>query len=121
MERLNPNTHLDTLRRANASLVHFLDRFSGAPASGTDRELEALLTLEETLQSVGVLLSKGLHNSNEPCIREEFMRYRDNLLVLRLDLSVMQDRAVACRARLYSQQNHLQMVKAWCNTSRETQ
>ncbi len=121
MERLNPNTHLDTLRLANVSLVHFLDRFSGAPASGTDREVEALLTLEKTLQSVGVLLSNGLHNSDEPAIREEFRHYRDNLVALHRELSGMQSRALASRARLYFHQNHLQTIKAWCRTSRETQ
>jgi hypothetical protein len=121
MERLNLHDHLETLRAANGSLVRFLERFSGAPALGVDHEIEALRTLEETLQSVGVLLSNGLQNSNEPAIREEFKQYRDNLIALRRQLSGMQDRALACRARLYLHHNHLQTVKAWCHTSRETQ
>ena len=120
MERLNTNDDLETLQGANVSLVRFLDRFAAAPETGADYEAEALLALEETLQSVGVLLSSGLQNSNEPAIREEFRHYRDNLVALHRELSGMQNRALASRARLYFHQNHLQTVKAWCDTSRET-
>jgi hypothetical protein len=121
MERLNPNRGLETLRGANASLVRFLHRFSTASEPGVDYEIDALLALEKTLQSVGALLSTGLQNSDEPAVREEFRQYRDNLVALHRELSGMQDRALASRARLYFHQNHLQTVKAWCHTSRETQ
>jgi hypothetical protein len=121
MERLNPKDDLETLQGANASLVRFLDRLASAPAPGADYEIEALVTLEETLQSVGVLLSSGLQNSNEPAIREEFRHYRDNLVALHRELSGMQNRALASRARLYFHDSHLQTIKAWCHTSRETQ
>jgi hypothetical protein len=121
MERLNPNNDLETLQGANASLVRFLDRFAAAPVPGSDYEIEALVTLEETLQSVGVLLSSGLQNSNEPAIREEFRHYRDNLVAPHRELSGMQNRALASRACLYFHENHLQMIKAWRRTSRETQ
>jgi hypothetical protein len=120
MERMNQNAHLDLLRQANASLIRFLDRSFGAPALGTDEELEALLGVEETLRSVGVLLGGGLQSTRDLAIREELARYRENLVWLRSELSVMQDCAIACRARLYSRQDHLHAVRAWCIASRET-
>jgi hypothetical protein len=121
MERLSPNRTLETLQGANASLARFLHRLATAPEPAVDYEIDALLALEETLQSVGVLLSSGLQNSREPAVLEELRQYRDNLVALHRELSGMQNRALASRARLYFHQNHLQTVKAWCHTSRETQ
>ena len=118
MERLNQNA-LDLLRQANARLMRFFDR-SGAPVSGTSEEVEALLHLEETLQSVGVLLVGGVQHIDDLALREELALYRENLVSLRRELSVMQDSATALRARLYSRQDHLQAVKAWCVASRDT-
>ncbi len=121
MERLNSKAHLETLRRANACLIGFLQQFSDVAVVGTDSEVEALQLVEVTLQSVGVLLNDGLQNTEELSVREEFARYRDNLVSLRRQLSVMQDSATACRSRLYSRQQHLQAVRAWCGASRDTQ
>ncbi|MGB8772279.1 MAG: hypothetical protein WCC92_21905 [Candidatus Korobacteraceae bacterium] len=120
MERMNQNAHLDLLRQANASLVRFLDRSFGTPSLGTDEELNALLGVEETLRSVGVLLDGRLQSTPDLAIREELARYRENLLSLHRELSLMHDSATACRARLYSRQDHLHAVKAWCVASRDT-
>jgi hypothetical protein len=117
MERLNQND-LDVVRQANVRLRRFLDR-SGAPVSGTNEEVEALLQVEEILQSVGVLLDSGVQKVDDLAVREELVRYRENLLLLRGELSVMQESATAFRAHLYSRQDHLQAVKAWCVASRD--
>ena len=120
MERIKPKVHLEILRRANARLVQFLDQFSGSAALGTDQEVEALLRVEETLQSVGELLAEGLQCSDDLKLREEFLRYRDHLVSLLRGLSRMQGSAMACRARLYAHQEHLHAVKAWCVAARQT-
>ncbi len=113
------NSHIDLLRQANASLVHFFERFTGA-SEGHVEEVEALLRLEETLRSVGVLLDGGVQNSSDTEIREELARYRLNLVSLRRELSVLQDAATACRARLQTRQAHMQAARAWCIASRQT-
>ena len=59
MGRLDTNERLELLRRANAQLRQFFERFSGAPVLGTDEEVEALLQVERSLQSVGALLGDG--------------------------------------------------------------
>jgi hypothetical protein len=87
---------------------------------GHVEEVEALLRLEETLRSVGVLLDGGVQNSSDTEIREELARYRENLVSLRRELSVLQDAATACRARLHLRQQHLQAAKAWCIASQQT-
>jgi hypothetical protein len=118
MERVS--LHFDLLRQANASLTRFLERPSGAPAVGTAEEVEALLHLEKTLRSVGVLLGRGVQNISDADLRKELGRYRENLLSLRRELSLMQDRAIACRAKLDSHQQHLHAARAWCIASRQT-
>ncbi len=120
MERVKQNPHFDLLRQANASLVRFLDQPSAEVALGTDEEVETLLQLEKTLRSVGVLLAGGVQDTSNANIREELARYRANLVSLRRELSLMQERAIACRAKLCSRRDHLQAAKAWCTASRQT-
>jgi hypothetical protein len=120
MERMKQNA-LDILRQANRSLSRFFDRF-GVPLPGTADEVEALLQLEETLHAVGVLLLDGrLRDAGNSELQTEIARYRQSLVALRRQLSLMQDSAMACRARLYSREEHLHAVRAWCSASRDTQ
>ncbi len=117
---MKQNSHIELLRQANASLVHFFERSTGASEVGHVEEVEALSQLEETLRSVGVLLDEGVQNSSDTNIREELAHYRANLVSLRRELSVLEDAATACRARLHLRQQHLQAAKAWCIASRQT-
>ncbi|MGB7555801.1 MAG: hypothetical protein WBM04_15620 [Candidatus Korobacteraceae bacterium] len=117
---MKQNSHIELLRQANASLLHFLGRSTGVSEVDRIEEVEALLQLEEALRSVGVLLDGGVQNSSDRDIREELARYRGNLVSLRRELSVMQDAATACRARLHLRQQHMQAAKAWCIASRQT-
>jgi hypothetical protein len=119
MERVNPSA-LDLLRQANASIVRFLDR-SGSPAPGTADEVEALLQIEETLHAVGVLLDRDLQDTGDSELHSEIAHYRQNLVALRSQLSLMHAAATACQARLSSREDHLHAVRAWCSTSREIQ
>ncbi len=120
MGRLNNNESLELLRRANAQFRQFFERFSGAPVMGTDEEVEALLHVERTLQSVGALLDGQLEKSEEPETREELSHYRANLIRLRNELATMQQSATSCRAHLDSRQKHLHAAQAWCAASRAT-
>lgn len=120
MERVSQDTPLDKLCRANERLTLFLNQFSAASVSGTDQEVECLLQVEQILQSVGMLLSEGVQDSEDPNLQQELRRYRDNLISVLRELSRMQKSAMACRARVCSSQQHLSAVKAWCITSRGT-
>ena len=118
MERIDDNRKLEQLRRANARLRQFLQRFAGAAVLGTEEEVTALQQMEETLKAVGALLDGGLQASAALAVREELARYRDNLLQLRKELGTMQQSAEGCRARLFARQKHLHAAKAWCVASR---
>ena len=119
MGRLDTSERLELLRRANARLRQFFERFSGAPVLGTDEEVEALLQVERSLQSIGALLGEGrLQKSDDSETREEVFRYRANLVRLRDELATMQQSAAGCRARLDSRQKHLHAAQAWCAASR---
>jgi hypothetical protein len=111
---------LELLRRANAHFGRFFERFADAPVMGTDEEVEALLQVERTLHSIGVLLDGRLQTSADQQVREELSRYRENLVHLRSELSGMQQSAAGCKARLYSRQKHLHAAQAWCAASRAT-
>lgn len=109
---------LEVLRHANAHLGQFFARFSGAPVLGTNEEVGAMLQIERTLKSVGALLDQHSQQSADPEIREEFAKYRANLVRLLRELSAMQDSAASCRARLFARQKHLQAARASCAASR---
>jgi len=121
MERMNRDTCLELLRRANAHLEHFFLRFSGAPVLGTNEEVDALLQVERTLHSVGALLKGGLQETKDRETQDELASYRANLLRLRRELAIMQDSAAGCRARLFARQKHLHAAQAWCAASRASQ
>jgi hypothetical protein len=74
--------------------------------------------LDRLRQTVRALLDGGVQNIDDLAIQEELASYRKNLECLRRELSVMQDSAIAFRAHLYSRQDHLQAVKAWCVAAR---
>jgi hypothetical protein len=120
MERIDDCDRLQLLRRANERLRRFFARFSGAPILGTDEEVEALLQVEGTLQSVGTLLDGRLQSSRTAEVRDELALYRANLLRLRHELAIMQSAACDCRARLLERQKHLHAAQAWCAASRAT-
>jgi len=120
MERIDDQAALELLRRANDRFGRFFARFSGAPVLGTDEEVEALLQVERTLQSVGAFLDGRLQRSQAAEVRDELERYRQNLLRLRQELAVMQNAAMGSQARLLARQKHLHAAKAWCAASRAT-
>jgi len=120
MERLDEHDSLLLLRRANERFARFFARFSGAPVLGTGEEVEALLQVEYTLRSVGCLLDGRLQKSAIPAVRDELARYRANLVRLRQELATMQSATVACRARLFAREKHLNSAQAWCAASRAT-
>jgi hypothetical protein len=120
MGRLDNNDGLELLRRANVQLERFFGRFAGAVVMGTDEEVDSLLQVERTLRSGGALLNEGLQESQDHEVRQELIRYRDNLVHLRNELARMQESAVGCRARLYTRQKHLHAAQAWCAASRAT-
>jgi len=120
MERVDDQAGLEALRRANERFGRFFARFSGAPVLGTDEEVEALLQVEATLQSVGAFLDGRLQRSQAAAVRDELARYRANLVRLRHELASMQSAANSCRARLIARQKHLHAAQAWCAASRAT-
>jgi hypothetical protein len=120
MERIDEQCSLELLRRANERFRRFFAHFSGAPVLGTDKEVKALLQIEQTLQSVGGFLDGRLQSNNHPQIIDELARYRANLVRLRHELAHMQNAAIGCRAQVASRQKHLQAARAWCAASRET-
>jgi len=120
MERLDEYDSLQLLRRANERFGRFFARFSGAPVLGTDEEVQALLQVEQTLQSVRAYLDGRLQQSQTATVRDELARYRTNLIRLRHELAVMQNAALGCRARLSARQQHLHAAQAWCTASRAT-
>ena len=109
---------LDLLRRANSCFNKFFARFSGAPIFGTDEEVEALLRVEATLQSVRALLDGRVQNSQDAAVREELAEYRHNLLRLRTQLGTMQHAALECQTLLHARREHLHAAKSWCNLAR---
>ncbi len=119
MERLNYDSTLDLLRRANSCFSRFFARFSGAPVLGTADEVNALLRIEQTLRSVGALLKTDLPKSDDQEIRAELASYRENLLRLRHELAVMQGSALGCQARLFARGKHLHAAQAWCAAARD--
>jgi hypothetical protein len=120
MERIDDQASLELLRRANERFSRFFARFSGAPVLGTDEEVESLLQIEQTLQSVGAFLDGRLQDNKSSHICAELARYRTNLVRLRHELACMQNAAISCRGRLAARQKHLQAAKAWCAASRAT-
>lgn len=120
MERIDDYDSLQLLRRANDRFTRFFARFSGAPVLGTDEEVEALLQVEHTLQSVRGYLDGRLQGSQTVTVRDELARYRANLVRLHHELAVMQNAALGCRARLAERNKHLQAAQAWCAASRAT-
>ncbi len=111
MERIDEQASLVLLRRANERFRGFFARFSGAPVLGTDEEVEALLQVEQTLQSVGAFLDGRLQRSKTAQVCDELAHYRVNLVRLRHELATMQSAAIGCRARLASRQKHLQAAR----------
>ena len=120
MERIDDYDRLQLLLRANERLTRFFARFSGAPVLGTQEEVEALMQVEGTLQSVGALLDGRPQSGHTSEVRDELARYRANLIRLRNELGAMQNAANGCRARLLSRNKHLEAARAWCAASRAT-
>jgi len=120
MECIDDYDRVQLLRRANERLGRFFARFSGAPVLGTEEEVEALLQVEGTMQSVGALLDGRLQSGRTTEIRDELALYRANLVRLRNELGAMQTAANGCRARLMAHNKHLQAAQAWCAASRAT-
>ena len=117
---MSDTVRLETLQRANSCFAQFFERFCGAPVLGTEEEVQALLRIEQTLDSVGVLLDGRLQDTQDPSVHEELAAYHQNLLRLRHELADMQASAMACQANLSSQHQHLHAVKAWCALARDT-
>ena len=88
-------------------------RFSGAPVLGTDEEVQALLQIERSLQSVGVFWMDVCSAVKTARSATNWLRYRANLVRLRHELAIMQSAALSCRERLALRQKHLQAAKAW--------
>jgi hypothetical protein len=111
---------VELLRSANESFQRFFEHFAGLPVQGTAEEVTAMRQVEQTLQSVGRLLNKDVQASPDPRLRSEILRYRDNLLRLRQELSAMESSAASCRSRLSNREQHLDAAKAWCAATRTT-
>lgn len=120
MERMNNGNELELLRRANLRLDHFLVRFARAAVFGTDEEVEAILEVQRTLESVGALLKQEIQRSKDEDVQSELAIYRANLIKLRRELAELQDCALSCQARLFARQKHLHAAQAWCAASRTT-
>jgi len=120
MERLNDNAGLELLQSANACLADFFVRFSSTPVAGHDEELRALQQLQQALESVRPLLDGRLQNIPGDEVSHALQCYRQNLIRLRTQLSLMQQSAIAQRERLDCRQFHLANAKAWCAISRAT-
>jgi len=120
MERIDEYDSVQLLRRANERFSRFFARFSGAPVLGTNEEVEALLQIENTLQSVRPYLDGRLQNSQTVQVRDEIAQYRANLLRLHNELGAMRNAAMGCRARLSQRNKHLHAAQAWCAASRAT-
>jgi hypothetical protein len=118
MERVTDSSRLELLRHANACFAGFFRRFSGAPARYPDEELRALLSLHETLESVGALLNGPLQTATCDELCQALACYRENLVRLRSQLAIMQQSATARRESLDHRQDHLKGAKAWCAVSR---
>lgn len=117
---MNGGNELGLLRRANLRLDRFLMHFARAAVLGTDKEVEAVLEVQRTLESVGALLQQDIQHSNDEEVQSELAIYRANLIKLRRALAELQDAAISCRARLFARQKHLQAAQAWCAVSRAT-
>ena len=89
MERIDEYDSVQLLRRANERFSRFFARFSGAPVLGTVEEVEALLQIENTLQSVRPYLDGRLQNNQTAQVRDEIARYRANLVRLHNELRAM--------------------------------
>jgi hypothetical protein len=120
MERMNSENELELLRRANLQLDRFLVRFARAVVLGTDEEVEAILQVQRTLESVGGLLKQDIQRSKDEDVQSELAIYRANLIKLHRELAQLQDSAAGCQARLFARQKHLHAAQAWCTASRAT-
>ena len=120
MDGIGNHRDLETLRHANDYIGQFFARFSGVPVGGTEKEVEDMLRLANTLRSVGALLGEGLQTKQGEAIRDELARYRANLLRLQAELGNMQSAAARSRDSLLMRQKQLNAAKAWCVASRAT-
>lgn len=120
MQRNDAATALDHLRCVNDTFRRFFAYFAGTPVRGTAEEVEAMLQVERTLQSVPRVLNGDLKGSQSAEVRDEIACYRENLLHLRRELSTMQDSASSARARLLTREEHLHAARAWCAATRST-
>ncbi len=118
MECISDGASLELLQRANSCFGRFFEQFAGVPVTGGDDELHALLQVQEMLESVGALLDGRLQSASKRDVREALGCYRENLVRLRRQLAIMQESAIARRARLDSRREHLDGAQAWCAVSR---
>jgi hypothetical protein len=119
MERLDDQTELQLLRTANLQFNDFFALFAERPVVGTQREVAALVGIEDTLKSVGAVLNITMGAEQRHAISEELGRYRRNLLRLRHELARMQQAAITSRAQLFVRLRHLSDAKAWCAAAKE--
>lgn len=120
MDGIGDQAALEKLRHANEYIGEFFASFSSAPVVGTEKEVEAMLRLANTLRSVGALLDECSQSRQAQDVRDELARYRANLLRLQAELGAMQGAATLSRDRLLMRQKHLNAAKAWCVASRAT-
>lgn len=118
MERMSDGASLELLWRANACFRRFFELLLLSPVTGSNEELGVLLQLHETVESVGALLDGRLQSAACRDVREALTCYRENLVRLRDELARMQESAMARRAGLDRQREHLSGAKAWCAAAR---
>ena len=118
MECLTDGASLELLQQANSCFGNFFRQFAGAPITGGDDELRALLEVQEMLESVGALLDGRLQSAGNRDVREALGCYHQNLVRLRHQLAIMQESAAGRRARLDLRREHLAGAQAWCAASR---
>jgi hypothetical protein len=117
MVSMNPGAAFEPLREANRKIDAYLMHFSRAPVCGSDREREALAELGAVLRSAGGLIGNILRGSETQAGRQEFVRYRNNLVRLHAVLKRMYGDALELKSAVLKRQRHLDLTKQWYDAS----